>query len=644
MPLKQSMAAIAHLLALSIMTAGVGGNRPPAAYAAEAESAVETVSEEGMETAQGGESAEDAAGTAKQVSGFTYALETVKGVDGRQGIACENGEFWVSGNDTLSHYDENWNLLAVNTKALENFNSNTNHIGDIDVYQGEIYVCAENFASGASSDLQLAVFDAQTLEFKRTLEFKGESGQAECSGVAVDPDTQSLWLCSWVNDESSQYLYRYSLESGKYIGRVYMEDAPKAIQGIAYYNGYIYLSTDDGLYSLEKPDHIYRCRVDPDHFDTGQIVKTEMEMDTVLAKGEAEGLTFDRERKRLLVSHNRLKQDFLTGEYEEVREVYIYAMERNVIPPDYSDPNLWVARPDGAQQTADVFLVLPTANMDDRTADNTDITSHPEAARFREVFNIEKGLFDSNMAVYAPYYRQCTYGVDLLPEGEEKERYREIAKEDIKAAFGWYLDHCHQEGKPIVLFGFSQGAERVKELLVEFGQDERLAEDLAAAYVIGASITQEDVDTNPCLKMAKGEKDTGVIISYDCIDASAARPGTTVLSINPLNWTTNSTMASKQLNKGYVAVDPSGSISEIVLEFCGAYRDEKTGLLIVTGIKDASKYMASGLETVPDGSYHYYDLNFFYNNLKNNISKRTAVFINGRGIAKKDDVKGEQPF
>ena len=42
----------------------------------------------------------------------SWALTKTVEVDGRQGIAAENGWYWVSGSTTLSKYDRNWNLVA----------------------------------------------------------------------------------------------------------------------------------------------------------------------------------------------------------------------------------------------------------------------------------------------------------------------------------------------------------------------------------------------------------------------------------------------------------------------------------------------------------------------------------------------------
>ena len=477
--------------------------------------------------------------------------------------------------------------------------------------------------------------DAQTLKLAKAYAINAQSGQKDFSGIAVDPDTQSIWTCSWEGDESGRYLYRYSLENGEYIGRIHLQAPPQWMRGIAYYKGYLYMAADDGTADLGEPDHIYRWRVDTDSTDA--CVTLERTLDDVGVIGEIGGLSFDKTEKRLLVINNSgalieqgVAKELYEGYDREIHEVYAYGMTRSTYPLDYSSPDFWVTKPgeETAQNAkADVFAVMPTVNMNMWVPDNEDVTSLRDALRFAKTFNMEKGIVSRDTAIYSPYYRQCTLGVYTLEDAEEKELYNKMAKEDVRAAFSWYLDNCHKEDRPIILFGFSQGAEDIYDLLVEFGQDKRLSDNLVAAYVIGYGITQKDLDASPWLKMAQGEKDTGVIVSYDCMDQTAVKPETKVLSINPLNWKTDSTPASAEANRGFVATDTYGNVRQEIAAFCGGYLDEKSGILIPTGIENPEKYAAKDIKVVPDGSYHFYDLIFFYNNLKQNMVKRIAAFL-----------------
>lgn len=259
----------------------------------------------------------------------TYTLAEVHQVDGRQGIAWYDGQYYVSGSTTLSVYDQDWNLIALNDDPFKDFEIKVNHIGDIDVFEGEIYVGAENFVDGMASDIQIAVYDAKTLQMTRSYLFDVVSGQNECSGIAVDPDSKSIWMSAWPADEPGRYLYRYSLETGEYLGKVHLQPGPQWIQGVAYHDGCLYLTADDGTADLGEPDHVWRCRVDVEK--TAWPVSLERTLDDVTMQGEIEGLSFDTHKNQLLVSYNRGSQivlgmvkGFYEGYDEEIHEIFVY--------------------------------------------------------------------------------------------------------------------------------------------------------------------------------------------------------------------------------------------------------------------------------------------------------------------------------
>ena len=253
-------------------------------------------------------------------------------VNGRQGVCSEGDYYWVSGSATLAKYDRDWNLIAMNDDPFKGYEAQVNHFGDIDVYQNEIYTGAEYFMDGIGENIQIAVYDADTLELKRTFPFEPASGQQECAGIAVDPDSGTVWMCSWVGEESGRYLYKYDLETGAYLGKVHLQMPPQWLQGIAYHDGYLYLTADDGTADDGEPDHLYRTKAADDR--TFCTVTLERTFDDVTRQGEMEGLTFDQENNHLLILYNRgarivlgMPKGFYDGYDREISEVFTYTMK-----------------------------------------------------------------------------------------------------------------------------------------------------------------------------------------------------------------------------------------------------------------------------------------------------------------------------
>ena len=258
-----------------------------------------------------------------------YEPADVHRVDGRQGICAEGGNYWVSGSGTLTKYDSIWNLVAENTDPFEGYTLEVNHIGDIDVCNNELYLGVEYFMDGVGKNIQVAVYDGDTLKLKRVFPFRADTGQLECSGIAVDPDSRTVYMTSWIDDESSEYLYMYDLDTGDYKGKLKMQPSPKWLQGIACFDGSLYVTSDDGDADENAPDHLYRVDVSESR-ETGQVI-LEKTFDDVTKQGEIEGLTFDETLGQLLLLYNRgariiagMPTGFYEGYSQELHEVFVY--------------------------------------------------------------------------------------------------------------------------------------------------------------------------------------------------------------------------------------------------------------------------------------------------------------------------------
>ena len=187
---------------------------------------------------------------------YTYELKDVMKVDGRQGVACDGKYIYVSCSKALYKYDMDGKLVLKNDKPFETgYTKAVNHLGDIDVYNGEIYCGVENFMDGVGKDIQVSVYDANTLKFKRAFPFNEASGQLETSGITVDPVKGTVWMCSWVGEESGRYLYEYDLD-GNYLRKVHLQPVPQWVQGVFYYDGSLFLTADDGTADDNEPDHL----------------------------------------------------------------------------------------------------------------------------------------------------------------------------------------------------------------------------------------------------------------------------------------------------------------------------------------------------------------------------------------------------
>jgi hypothetical protein len=201
---------------------------------------------------------------------------------------------------------------------------------------------------------------------------------------------------------------------------------------------------------------------------------------------------------------------------------------------------------------------------------------------------------------------------------------------DITAALDYYLEN-YNGGRPFVIAGHSQGSAILRLVLKGyFKEHPEYYQRMVAAYAIGYSITKEDLESNPHMKFATGETDTGLIISWYAegpknaetvfINAAMLPHG---IAINPLNWKRDETYAPASMNLGSVVLDEKTGATEI-RDIGG---DAQVNLARGTVVTHADAVANEMVEFSGPESFHQDDYSIFYNNVKDNVAKRIAAYL-----------------
>ena len=224
---------------------------------------------------------------------------------------------------------------------------------------------------------------------------------------------------------------------------------------------------------------------------------------------------------------------------------------RTVVPkaPDYSDATMWYTADGDADGTgADIFYVVSTWEEDwtdlrGRVSHYADVWNPVHRERMtREISKVAAYMSPGNR-FWAPFYRHATIDAFVTKDEEVIQERTRLAMGDVCAAFDAFLQ-TRDASRPLVIAGFSQGGMAVVELLKHM--DDATYAQLAAAYVMGYKVTDEDLAECPHIKAATGESDTGVTICYNTVkDVKYVQPviANTSIAINPVNWCTDATPA-----------------------------------------------------------------------------------------------------
>ncbi len=295
--------------------------------------------------------------------------------------------------------------------------------------------------------------------------------------------------------------------------------------------------------------------------------------------------------------------------------------------PNYSNPNLWITSFDKTHKV-DVFYVYPTVSYNE--SGNMDVYDNVDRALAKGIYKAQASVFESSANIYAPYYRQMSTCAKIPDDpnvlATDLVEFK-LGVEDVKAAFKYYIENLN-EGRPFILASHSQGTMALIELIKdEFGKSEELRDNLVAAYLIGYTLTDEDLALAK-LTSAKGESDTGVVITYNT-QSKTSIGGPMLMQgancINPLNWKIDDTIALPSDNKGARFYnDSTGEFIKEIPNYCGAVINLEKGALTTT-IDDELE-----IGPYPEGVYHRYDYAFWYRNLEENVKVRIDSYLKNK--------------
>jgi hypothetical protein len=275
------------------------------------------------------------------------------------------------------------------------------------------------------------------------------------------------------------------------------------------------------------------------------------------------------------------------------------AQEAPAAAPDYSQPEAWLCLPgrDDAcsrplpttalnangfgsvgqavparDPKIDCFYVYPTVSRD--PGDNSDMTAGPEE---QATAAVQFARFAGTCRTFAPLYRQATLAALLRQAtggGARTAQLMALAYGDVVAAWREYLK-THNNGRPFVLIGHSQGTIHLAPLLAREIEGKPEAKRMLSALLIGFNIEVPEgktvggtfLQTPLCTRVGE----TGCVVTYVSFRATnppppvslfgrTARPGMTVACTNPARLAKGSAPLDSYWYAGTAVTSTPGAI------------------------------------------------------------------------------------
>ena len=270
----------------------------------------------------------------------------------------------------------------------------------------------------------------------------------------------------------------------------------------------------------------------------------------------------------------------------------------------------------------DIFFIHPT----------TYTSSEKEFGLNADVENVElnnktdnstilyqASVFNASGNVYAPRYRQAHLH-NYFPLTKEDTinavNAFELAYEDVKAAFEFYLLH-YNNGKPIVIASHSQGTTHAKRLMKEFFDGKILQEKLVVAYLVGMPVEYNWFSNIPA---CSNPKQTGCFCSWRTFKDGykpeyIENEKDSIIVTNPLTWDVSKPVTSREDNPGTILRN---------------FNKIKTGIVnanVVDHVLWSKKPRFFGNIFLTTKNYHIADYNFFYMSIRENVKERIESYL-----------------
>ena len=301
--------------------------------------------------------------------------------------------------------------------------------------------------------------------------------------------------------------------------------------------------------------------------------------------------------------------------------------------PDYSQKSCWYQVPE-ITKDVDTFFIYPTEYLGSNEGDApyASLDNPDMVAGAANDHKIMASAFEDSTNLFMPYYRQSS-AINLKSAydkaGDIRTALTGTPYEDITAALDYYFEN-YNDGRPFIIASHSQGS-AINTLVLEgyFKEHPEYYNRMVAAYVIGFSVTKDELEANPHLKFATGESDAGVVVSWNTEGAQNIEQNATnvvvmpgAISINPLNWKLDDTYAPASENLGSLVIDEKAGTASIGDIGADARVNVERGV-VVTNAK--SDFIAL-TEFFGPASFHNGDYTFYYNNIKDNAAKRIETY------------------
>lgn len=322
------------------------------------------------------------------------------------------------------------------------------------------------------------------------------------------------------------------------------------------------------------------------------------------------------------------------------RADYAQPASWSAYPALKADPTRWTPAGFRAAPTpaVAVFYIQPTSFFD-RKRWNAPFTDPEMNAQGDKFLRLQASLFNGAAQVWAPKYRQATFGTFLTTDKPTAKKALDLAYADVDTAFTAFLA-AQPADKPLILAGHSQGSLHLYRLIKSRIAGTPLAARIVAVYAPGWPLSVEADLPALGLPACTDAEQTGCLLSWqsfaepadiapirETFDADTGltgkpRRGTTMLCTNPLTGETNARKIDKAENLGSLVPNADFTSGTLTPKGLGAQCMPDGRLSIGEAPAEFTAFI------LPGNNFHVYDYPLFWANLRADAERRISAYLN----------------
>jgi len=343
-------------------------------------------------------------------------------------------------------------------------------------------------------------------------------------------------------------------------------------------------------------------------------------------------------------------------------------MENKIKTIDYSNDENYIIKSTDKKNCYDVIFFIGTSVIKPTLPNGVNDNLNEEkaggkmnydsiGAQLTKVVSSKNNSYGAN--IFVPCYRQLALMYELENAKSHDLIIEDMRKKepglDLKTFLTYYFTHINKDGKrPFVIAGHSQGGAATQVVLQDFfleKENKKYLKNLVALYSIGYGVSRKkfaSLDTKlngvEMIHLGKGAKDINCVLSWNTEGPNPEGPSFLLADeeydtyvINPINWKTDETYASREENLGvsiedpnvpHVGIDCPHIFSYELKDKFDAKLDLKRGC-VVCSEPHVGRYISfPGYDKLWGGkSLHVCDGGAFYFNMSQNLGDRLDTYF-----------------